>query len=137
MSLFGVFGTAGSAMNAQSIRLNVTASNLANADSVSGDQNAVYRAQNPVFTARVDESDPDSPATGVDVTSVERNPSPLQRQYRPDHPSADPEGYVFAPNVNVMDEMANMISASRSYQNNVEVMSTAKEMLLRTLNLGR
>lgn len=137
MSLFGIFGTAGSAMNAQSIRLNFTASNLANADSVSGDQNAVYRAQNPIFTTRSDPADPDAPSGGVDVTGVERSQAPLQRQYRPDHPSADGEGYVFAPNVNVMDEMANMISASRSYQNNVEVMNTAKEMLMRTLNLGR
>jgi flagellar basal-body rod protein FlgC len=137
MSLFSIFNTASTALDAQSVRLNFTASNLANADSVAGNQEDTFRARYPVFSSIVNSLEPESPARGVQVSGVEVSDKPLLSHYRPQHPAADEKGYVFGPNINVMDEMADMISASRSYQNNVEVMNTAKEMLMRTLNLGR
>lgn len=135
MSLFNVFDIAGSAMSAQSVRLNTTASNLANAESVSGSEAEAYRARHPVFTTfqnALDES-----AAGVKVSGIVENPAPARREYSPDHPLADEQGYVYMPNVNVVEEMANMISASRSYQNNVEMVNTSKQMLLNVLQLGK
>jgi flagellar basal-body rod protein FlgC len=137
MSLFSVLSTAGSALNAQTVRLNVTASNIANANNLSTDEEGAYKAQRPVFESMVNPSDENAHATGVFVKGIVESEAPLPRQYRPDHPLADAQGYVLASNVNPVEEMADMISASRSYQNSVEVMNTTKEMLLRTLNLGR
>jgi flagellar basal-body rod protein FlgC len=133
MSLFNVFDIAGSAMTAQSQRLNATASNLANADSAAGPDGKVYRAKQVVFSSvpMAGES-----GSGVRVTGVVEDQSPAKQIFNPQHPLADPKGYVAMPNVNVVDEMVNMISASRSYQNNVEIMNTAKTMLLKTLQLG-
>jgi flagellar basal-body rod protein FlgC len=128
MSRFPVFDVAGSALAAQSVRLNATASNLANANNLAGSPEAVYRAHEPVFQS-VD--------GGVRVQEVREDSREPQKLYQPGHPLADPEGYVYAPNVNVVEEMVNMISASRSYQSNIEVFNTSKDLALRTLTLGK
>ncbi|ADJ29055.1 flagellar basal body rod protein FlgC [Nitrosococcus watsonii] len=137
MSLFKVFDIAGTAMSAQTLRLNTTASNLANADSVSSSIHQTYRARQPVFATLLDELNPAAPAGGVQVLGVVESGAPLQQEYAPDHPMANEAGYIFHPNVNSIEEMANMISASRSYQNNVEMANTSKQLLLRTLQLGQ
>ncbi len=134
MSLFNIFNVAGSAMNAQSQRLNTVASNLANADSATSANGTPYKAKQVVFAAApVGENG----ATGVNVAAVIEDPSPMKTVYDPKNPLADDKGYVTLPNVNVVEEMVNMISASRSYQSNVEMMSTTKTLLLKTLNLGQ
>ena len=137
MSLFSVMNTAGTAMNAQSVRLNVTASNLANAGSVSGDPDKVYRARQPVFSSFQDTLADQSGVTGVRLDGIVESSAPLQVRYQPEHPEADENGNVYATNVNTVEEMVNMISASRSYKNNVEIINTTKDMLLQTLSLGR
>ncbi len=139
MSLFKVFDVAGSAMSAQSVRLNVTASNLANADSVSSSTNQTYRARHPVFETVLDEQTffEDEASAGVRVDAIVESSDSLHMEYRPNHPKADAEGYIYMPNVNVVEEMANMISASRSFQTNVEIMNASKQMLSRVLSLGR
>lgn len=134
--MFKVFDVAGSALSAQSLRLNVTASNLANADSVSSSIDQTYKARQPVFAAQLKDA-MDKSAVGVDVKAVVENQAPLRREYQPNHPLADKDGYVFMPNVNPVEEMANMISASRAYQSNVEVINTAKQLMLKTLTLGQ
>ncbi|MEW6353174.1 MAG: flagellar basal body rod protein FlgC [Pseudomonadota bacterium] len=134
MSLFTIFDIAGSGMSAQSLRLNVTASNIANAETVSSDPAQTYRARHPVFATVLDDA---RGAAGVKVLDVLQSNAPLRSQYQPDHPQADAQGYVYMPNVNVIEEMANMISASRSYQGNAEVINTSKQLLLRTLALGQ
>ena len=133
MSLFNIFNVSGSAMSAQAQRLNTTASNLANADSATSSTGEVYRAKAVVFEAVPQQSG----ASGVRVREVVEDPSPLKQVYDPKHPLADEKGYVAMPNVNVVDEMVNMLSASRSYQTNVETMNAAKTMLLKTLTLGQ
>jgi flagellar basal-body rod protein FlgC len=134
MSLFNIFNVAGSAMNAQSQRLNAVASNLANADSATSANGTPYKAKQVVFAAvPVGENG----ATGVNVAGVIEDPSPMKTVYDPKNPLADDKGYVTLPNVNVVEEMVNMISASRSYQSNVEMMNTSKTLLLKTLNLGQ
>lgn len=133
MSLFNVFEISGGALTAQSHRLNTVASNIANAESASGPDGQPYRAKQVIFTT-VPISGAD--ASSVRVSGVVEDTSPLKKIHDPKHPLADAEGYVFMPNVNVVDEMVNMISASRSYQNNIEVMNTAKTLLLKTLQLG-
>ena len=137
MSLFSVIDTAGTAMNAQSVRLNVTASNLANAGSVSGDPDKVYRARQPIFSSFQETLADQSGVTGVRLDGIVESSAPLQVRYQPEHPEADENGNVFATNVNTVEEMVNMISASRSYKNNVEIINTTKDMLLQTLSLGR
>ena len=132
MSLFNVFNIAGSGMSAQSVRLNLTASNLANAESVATRPEDAYRARNPVFQSVLD----DASAASVRTAGIVESGADAEARYAPGHPMADEEGYIFASNVNPMEEMANMISASRSFQQNVEVMNTSKELLLRTLRLG-
>lgn len=138
MSLFKVFDVAGSAMNAQSVRLNVTASNLANAGSVNGDPDKVYRARQPVFASFGDTlAAAESGVAGVRLNGIVESSAPLQVQYQPQHPDADENGNVYLSNVNTVEEMVNMMSASRSYQNNVELINTTKDLLLQTLSLGR
>ncbi len=137
MGLFNVFDVSGSALSAESVRLNTTASNLANAETASTTPGGAYRARSPVFAAVLKAVHGDPAVMGVNVTGiVESQAAPVQ-QYAPDHPLADADGYIFRPNVNAVEEMANMISASRAYQNNLEVMNTSKQLLLRTINLGR
>jgi len=141
MSSFKIFDIAGSGMSAQSVRLNTVASNLANAESVSGTADGAYKARHPVFEAvkagmQAGQGGVD-PNVAVRVNGiVEDNRAPEMR-YQPGNPLANADGYVFAPNVNVVEEMVDMISASRSYQNNVEVMNTSKDLLLATLKLGQ
>ncbi len=134
MSLFGVFNVAGSAMSAQAQRLNVVASNLANADSATSSTGQVYKAKQVVFSAVPVNG---AEATGVKVSQVVEDKSPPRVMYDPKSPLADAKGYVNMPNVNVVEEMVNMISASRSYQTNVDTMNAAKTMLQKTLTLGQ
>ena len=143
MSLSNIFDIAGSAMSAQSVRLNTTASNMANADSVSSSYGETYRARKAVFElGRQDELQPGVPlgtqaGQGVAVAGIVESDAPLRQEYNPNHPMANEEGYVFYPNVNVVEEMADMISASRSFQINAEIMNTAKQMTQRVLTLGQ
>ncbi len=137
MSHFKAFDIAGSAMSAQNQRLNLVASNMANVDTVSSSIEKTYRSRQPVFQAILNAFDPDRPASGVRTLGVIESQAPLRKEYRPDHPLADEQGYIHKPNVNMVEEMANMISASRSYQSNVEVMNAAKRMAVSTINLGK
>lgn len=137
MSSFKIFDVAGSGMSAQSVRLNTTASNLANADSVSGDPNKVYKAKHPLFEAVRAGLGANAATSGVTVRGIVEDQAPAAARYEPGNPLADANGYVYSPNVNTVEEMVDMISASRSYQNNVEVMNTAKDMMLATLRLGQ
>ena len=133
MGLSNIFSIAGSALTAQSARLNAVASNLANADSVAGADGQPYRAKQVVFKATPVEGG----GIGVRVTQVVDSAAPLRMSFDPKNPAADGQGYVALPNVNVVDEIVNMISASRSYQNNVEVMNTAKSLMQKTLAIGQ
>jgi len=138
MSSFNIFDIAGSGMSAQSVRLNTVASNLANADSVSGDPSEVYRAKEPVFQAVLSGGLGGDPATAtVEVTGIAESQAAPASRYDPGNPLADAQGYVYAPNVNVVEQMTDMISASRSYQDNVQVLNTARDMMLATLKLGQ
>ncbi len=137
MSSFKIFDIAGSGMNAQNLRLNVVSSNLANVDAVSSSMQETYRARQPVFRALLDQFNPQAPANGVQMAGVVESKAPLVREYAPNHAMADKDGYIYRPNVNAVEEMANMISASRSYQNNVEVLNAARQMMMATINLGR
>ena len=139
MSLFNVFNVAGSALNAETIRLNTTASNLANAESVNGDPSKVYRARHPVFQSMMDANsfaDAQGAASGVRVLGVVESTAPPLMRYQPDNPSANKDGYVFESNVNSIEEMTNMISANRSFATNVEAINTARDLLLKTLSMG-
>ena len=140
MSMFKIFDTAGSGMAAQSLRLNTVASNLANADSVSSTQQGAYRAKEPLFAAvkqRVEGAMADAATVGVKVDGVTESQAAIPSRYEPGNPMADANGYVYGSNVNPVDELVNMISASRSYQNNVEVMNTTKQLMVKTLDLGK
>jgi flagellar basal-body rod protein FlgC len=138
MSSFKVFDIAGTGMSAQSLRLNLVASNLSNADSVSSSIGKTYRSRQPVFATEFqDAMQKHHLGTGVQVLGVVESPAPLRMEYVPNHPMANAEGYIFKPNVNTVEEMTNMLSASRSYQDNVEVANTAKQLLLQTLKLGQ
>lgn len=134
MSLFNIFNVSGSAMSAQAQRLNVVASNLANADSAASSTGQVYRPKQVVFSAAAVDA---KGASGVKVEQVVEDKSLPKMMYDPKHPLADEKGYVAMPNVNVVEEMVNMLSASRSYQNNVETMNAAKTLLLKTLSIGQ
>lgn len=136
MGLFNVFDVSGSAMNAQTVRLNTIASNMANAESVSGKPEDVYKAKSPVFETLL-KQEANKNAVGVSVKEIiESEAAPVIR-YEPSHPLADAQGNVYLPNINTVEEMANMMSASRSYQNNVEVFNTSKQLLMQTINMGR
>jgi flagellar basal-body rod protein FlgC len=137
MSSFKIFDIAGSGMNAQNLRMNVVASNLANVDAVSSSVGETYRARQPVFMALLDQTNTANPAVGVQMAGVVESQAPLVREYAPQHAMADKDGYIYRPNVSVVEEMANMISASRAYQNNVEVVNATRQMLSATINLGR
>ena len=134
MSMFSIFNVSGSAVSAQAQRLNVVASNLANADAVAGPDGQGYKARQVVFETVPMGS---QASNGVKVSGIQESQEPLKRVHNPAHPSADADGYVTQSNVNPVEEMVNMISASRSYQNNVEVMNTAKTLLLKTLQMGQ
>ncbi|TGN41813.1 flagellar basal body rod protein FlgC [Marinobacter confluentis] len=148
MSLGSIFDIAGSGMTAQSLRLNTTASNIANAETASSSIDQTYRARKPVFAA-IQQSmlnpsqqglglpSDDGPGAGVQVEGIVESNAELQMRYEPDHPAANEDGYVFYPNVNVVEEMADMMSSSRSFQMNVDIMNSAKSMMQRILTLGQ
>ena len=146
MSIYNVMDIAGTAMSAQSVRLNTTASNLANANSISSSAGETYRARHPVFAPQLQQALNGQPGQssmaqsggfGVQVLGIVESDKPLVQEYAPNHPMADENGYIYKPNVNVMEEMANMMSASRSYQTNVQLADTAKQLLSRTLRMGQ
>lgn len=147
MSLASVFNIAGTGMSAQTVRLNTISSNIANAETVSSSVDQTYRARHPVFATVFQDAvqggggslfaDQDAAGAGVQVMGIVEDQSSLTPRYEPNHPSADADGYVYYPNVNVVEEMADMISASRAFQTNVEMMNTAKQMLQRVLTLGQ
>lgn len=142
MSSFKIFDIAGSGLSAQSVRLNTVASNLANADSVSGDPSTVYKARHPVFQAvqqavQGASSLENQSEAAVRVTGIKESQAAPQMRYDPGNPLANAQGNIYAPNVNVIEEMTDMISASRAYQDNVEVMNTSKDLMLATLKLGQ
>jgi flagellar basal-body rod protein FlgC len=141
VGLYDIFNISGSGMAAQSVRLNTTASNIANADSIASSSGEVYRARHPVFQAVMDgissSSGSNSQSAGVKVLGVIESQAEAVARYQPDNPLADEKGFVYAPNINLVEEMANMISASRSYQSNVQVANMAKHLLNRTLTLGQ
>ncbi len=135
--MFNIFDVSGSAMNAQSIRLNTVASNLANADTISSSPDTVYQAKHPIFSELLQKEGSKQGASGVQVKEIIESKAPPLIRYEPNHPLADEKGNIYSPNINMVEEMANMMSASRSYQNNVEVFNTSKQLLMATLNLGR
>ncbi len=147
MALMNIFDIAGSAMTAQDLRLNTTASNLANADSVSSNRDETYRARHPIFAAKLQEAgafggptaagSPEDASAGVTIQGIMESDAPLQMRYQPHHPMADENGYVAYPNVNVVEEMADMMSASRSFQLNVQMLNTVKSMAERLLTMGQ
>lgn len=137
MSLFKVFDVSGSALHAQTLRLNTTASNMANANTVSSSIDKTYRARHPVFAPMLGDFTEQEQGVGVKVLGIVESNAPIKREYSPGHPQADDKGFISLPNVNVAEEMANMISASRSYQSNIELMNSAKQMMLRTISLGQ
>jgi len=145
MSLSSLFSIAGSGMSAQNVRLNTVASNMANAESVSSSVDQTYKARHPVFAAQFSQAqggdslfgDQGQAGVGVEVKGIVEDRSEVQKRYEPNHPMADKDGYVYYPNVNVVEEMADMISASRSFQTNAEMMNTAKQMMQKVLTLGQ
>jgi flagellar basal-body rod protein FlgC len=136
MALFKIFDIAGSSMSAQSVRLNTTASNLANAGNVATTPEDAYRGKHPVFQTMMNDA-MDASSTGVSVRNIIESEVAPTRVYEPGHPMSDSDGYIYMSNVNTMDEMIELISASRSYQNSVEVLNTSKQLMLKTLNVGR
>jgi flagellar basal-body rod protein FlgC len=138
MSTFSIFNIAGSAMNAQSLRLNLVASNISNANSVSSSSEGAYKSRQPVFAAELKGvlTNQDA-ASKVNVLGVIESQAAPVMEYAPNHPMADKAGYIYKSNVNTVEEMADMMSASRSYQNNVEVLNTAKQLMLQTLKMGQ
>ncbi|MDO9169687.1 MAG: flagellar basal body rod protein FlgC [Methylobacter sp.] len=138
MAALSIFDIAGSGMNAQSLRLNLVASNISNANSVSSSAAEAYKSRQPVFAAELHNAMNKHNATSkVNVLGVVESQEAPVMEYSPSHPMADKDGYIFKSNVNTVEEMANMMSASRSYQNNVEVLNTAKQMMLQTLKMGQ
>jgi flagellar basal-body rod protein FlgC len=139
MSAYNIFDITGSGMTAQSVRMNTTASNIANANSVSSSVEQTYRGRHPVFAAELSEArrQQGEASVGVKVLGIVESDAPLNVEYAPNHPLADENGYIYKPNINIMEEMANMISASRSYETNVQTADAAKQMIMRTLRLGQ
>ena len=138
MSLFNVMSISGTGMEAESVRLKTTASNIANANSVSSSYEETYKARYPVFAAELARaSDEQSKGVGVEVKGVVESDAPLQIEYAPNNPMADENGYIYKPNVNIVEEMANMMSASKGYETNVQVADTTKRIFRQVLQLGR
>ena len=135
MGLFANFDISGSAISAQSLRLNATASNLANVETIAGSEAGAYRSRQPVFQAMLKQADQPG-EVGVQMLGIVESQKAVNRRYDPGHALADEAGFVYGSNVNPVEEMANMISASRAYQNNVEVLNTSRDLLLRVLSLG-
>jgi flagellar basal-body rod protein FlgC len=137
MSLLNIFEIAGTALTAQTVRMNTTASNMANSESVSSSTGNTYRARHPIFEAIYSDSMRNGLSSGVRVTGIVESQAQLRKEYRPEHPKADDDGYIFFPNVNTIEEMTNMMSATRSFQNNIEIINSSKQMLLNALRIGQ
>ncbi len=139
MSLFNIMAVSASALEAQSVRLNTISSNLANSQVVSSTPEGAYQARYPVFQTMLQDSfgGGDGAAEGVRVAEIYQSQLPPRQEFSPSHPLANEEGYIYRSNINPVDEMANMISASRSYQSSIEAMNTAKQLIQRTITLGR
>ena len=138
MSLFNVMNISSTGMSAENVRLNTTASNIANANSVSSSYEDTYRARHPVFAAALDKASADqSKGVGVEVIGIVESDKPLQIEYAPGNPMADENGYIYKSNVNIVEEMANMMSASKAYETNVQVADTTKRIFRRVLQLGQ
>ena len=135
--LFSIFNTSASALTAQSVRLNTVASNLANANTAAKTPEETYKSKQVLFQTVLDQEDPDRAAMPVRVSGIVDSPAPPIPTYEPNHPQANADGYVFRPAISVVEEMANMMSASRSYEANVEVMNTTRQLLQRTLQVGQ
>ena len=127
-----IFDIAGSAMRAQNLRLNTTASNLANANSVASSAEEAYKARHPVFAAMLEDE-----IGGVQTLGVVESAREPDKRYEPGHPLANDEGYIFSSNVDTVEEMANMMAATRSYQSNVDMLTTVKQLMLQTLKMGQ
>lgn len=136
MSLMNVLDVAGSALTAQSIRLDLISGNMANVGVVASSDAEAFRARLPVFSTLFHQGMSDSPVSGIEVEAIALSRVPIEERHSPDHPRANAEGFIYESNVNMVEEMANMISASRSYTANVEVMNTSKQLLQRTLSIG-
>lgn len=134
--MFKILDISATGMHAQTVRLNTIASNMANADSISSNKDEVYKSKQPVFQTILNDA-ANQPAHGVRVKEIVESQAPAKMEYNPNHPMADDQGYIYRPNVNVVEEMANMLSASRSYETNIEVLNTSKQLLLRTIQLGK
>lgn len=138
MSLFNIMDISGTGMAAETVRLNTTASNIANANSVSSSYNETYKARHPVFAAALDQASHDqTKGVGVNVLGIVESQKPLQVEYAPGNPMADENGYIYKPNVNIVEEMADMLSASKAYETNVQVADTTKRIFRRVLQLGQ
>ena len=137
MSLFSIFSISGSGVSAQSVRLNTIASNIANANNKTSDPNTVYKAKQPIFATIMNRFGENKGSNGVQVVDIVEDNKAPKKLYEPGNPLADKQGYVYQTNVNPVEQMANMMSASRTYQNNIEVMNTAKQLILATLRLGQ
>lgn len=136
MSIFKILDISATGMHAQTVRLNTIASNMANVDSISSNKDETYKSKQPVFQTIL-EGNMYEPSGGVRVKEIVESQAPSIMEYNPNHPMSDDNGYIYRPNVNVVEEMANMMSASRSYETNIEVMNTSKQLLLRTIQLGK
>ena len=136
MGIADICRVTGSARNAQSRHLDLSARNMANAQVVSGTEQTAFRAGRPVFAPLLEQGFDNSGVAGVEVAALARSQADVPKQLMPEHPLADQDGYVYLSNVNMVEEMTNMIQASRNYQSNVEVMNTSKELMLRTLSMG-
>jgi len=137
MGLFNNFNISGSAMTANTVRMNLVASNLANVNSASSSVEGTYKSRQAIFKTMVDEFSNDPAVAKVGIERIIESEEPLKAQYQPNHPNANEDGYVYMPNVNPVEVMANMIDASRSYQTNVEVLNTTKQLLMKTISLGK
>lgn len=137
MGLFNNFNISGSAMTANTVRMNLVASNLANINSAASSVEGTYKSRQAVFKTVMDEFSNDPAVARVGIDRIVESDEPLKAQYQPNHPNANEDGYVFMPNVNPVEAMANMIDASRSYQTNVEVLNTTKQLLMQTINMGK
>ena len=137
MGLFNNFNISGSAMTANTVRMNLVASNLANVNSAASSVEGTYKSRKAVFKTVMDEFSNDPSVARVGIDRIVESDEPLKAQYQPNHPNANEDGYVFMPNVNPVEAMANMIDASRSYQTNVEVLNTTKQLLMQTINMGK
>lgn len=134
MSLFSVFGLTGSAMSVQSVRLNAVASNMANSEVVAGSEEEAYRARRPVFSMNMGN---DNQPAGLQVTGMRESEEPVRKEHMPQHPKADENGFIYHSNVNMVEEMAQMMAASRSFKSNIEVMNTSKQLMTQLINVGR